>query len=58
MDQENNQKSISKLPLASAAAWTPDQMSEHQMACITWEEERIGELFQTDKNSTIIFGFY
>lgn len=29
MDQEDNQKSISKLPLASAAAGAPDQMSEH-----------------------------
>lgn len=58
MDQENNQKSISKLPLASAAAWTPDQMSERWMASITWEEERTRELFQTDKDIITIFSFY
>lgn len=58
MDQENNQKSISKLPLASVAVSTPDQMSEHWMAYITWEEERIGELFQTDKHIITIFSFY
>ena len=58
MDQENNQKSISKLLLTAAAAWTPDQMSERWAACITWEEERTRELFQTNKDIITIFSFY
>lgn len=55
MDQEDNQKSISKLPLASVAAWAPNQMSEHWMASITWEEERFRELVQADKDIITIF---
>lgn len=58
MDQENNQKSISKLPLASAAAGAPHQMSERWMASTSGEEERIGEFFQTNTDITTIFSFY
>lgn len=38
-DHENNQKSISKLLLASPAVETPDQVSEHWVASITWAGE-------------------